>query len=950
MTGVPPDAIVSRIDDDGDNERSDVGEECYELLTDHAKEVSERAQWLTRTDARSDTETGTVLRCLGSLHDVGKAVPAFQAYIRNEQRGRGGQETYHARLGAFAVAHVLSKLGASEADVLAGWLAVLKHHGALPDCANATHKILKSELFDDNAAYAVKQVESIDEAPESRATFDALLDHASNGATSWAAFRDAMDRSGGQLEVFTTLLNVLGARRPAESQAEPDLVPDNTYDRAIRFWSGLTFADKTAASGNVSYEEMATESLELEVLESHVDTLLSESGVDSGAVENALDGRIKPEDERSLNALRESARRRVRETAPRLCAHEVGTLTLPTGLGKTFSGITGAFTLRDEIAARRSLSSPPLVVYALPYTSIIEQTREIFEEEVFDADPTSKAFTTHHSLTETVTYTENEVDEEGNAPPDQDNRFSKARLLAESWRSGVVLTTFVQLFESLAGPSNGAGLKLPALHDAVVVLDEPQALPKPWWGAVRRLSRTLIDEFDARVISMTATQPTLFTDGTFDTISLLASDHSGETEAYEQRMYESVSRVQYRVDDSVGVFTDSGGDRPVSHATAADRLIETALSPENRRGTSALSVCSTVSSSRTLTERVVEQAALHGIEATHIGKTYQTALEERDTDANNPPPDPSAVAAGTLEELGFVEGDDSWSLPDGTDDRLFVGTFNAQYRPLDRRAFVEIADVLSTAEVPFVFVSTQAIEAGVDISFNHAFRDIAPLDSVVQTAGRCNRSFEWDVDGGTTTIWCLDAPDDDDTSLPVEYIYPEGGHLRRIASILLEVRADAEGDSISTADMELDAVSQYFAFVEERNFSNEELVNWIDGCEANRLGQESLLGDSYETVDLLVAATSADNDRIEDVLEAFERYEGEGYDRLSDLAGMRVSVPVKTVEESLRTHVRVDGSARSGDGVSVFAHPIDHGRGSYDLDGGGFVIEDSESVLDRFSF
>ena len=59
--------------------------------------------------------------------------------------------------------------------------------------------------------------------------------------------------------------------------------------------------------------------------------------------------------------------------------------------------------------------------------------------------------------------------------------------------------------------------------------------------------------------------------------------------------------------------------------------------------------------------------------------------------------------------------------------------------PKQRREIIAKIKELQREQIPAVLVSTQVVEAGVDLDFNCVFRDFAPLDSLIQAAGRANR-------------------------------------------------------------------------------------------------------------------------------------------------------------------------------------------------------------------
>jgi len=61
--------------------------------------------------------------------------------------------------------------------------------------------------------------------------------------------------------------------------------------------------------------------------------------------------------------------------------------------------------------------------------------------------------------------------------------------------------------------------------------------------------------------------------------------------------------------------------------------------------------------------------------------------------------------------------------------------------PVERSRRIRIIKNLLDKKLKILIVSTQLVEAGVDIDLNVVIRDIGPIDSVIQIAGRCNRGM-----------------------------------------------------------------------------------------------------------------------------------------------------------------------------------------------------------------
>jgi CRISPR-associated endonuclease/helicase Cas3 len=164
-------------------------------------------------------------------------------------------------------------------------------------------------------------------------------------------------------------------------------------------------------------------------------------------------------------------------------------LTVPTGGGKTLSSL--AFALAH--AAGHSLRR---IIYVIPYTSIIEQTADVFREAFGAAF--AHAVIEHHS----------NVEEKAEKNPEEADQHEDVRTLAfENWDAPIIVTTAVQFFESLFAARSSRCRKLHNIAGSVIVLDEAQTLPtslfRPCLAAIRELSGTC----RASVVLCTATQP-----------------------------------------------------------------------------------------------------------------------------------------------------------------------------------------------------------------------------------------------------------------------------------------------------------------------------------------------------------------------------------------------------------------------------------------------------------
>ena len=556
------------------------------------------------------------------LHDLGKYTPHFQHYLL----GTGAfdqQLKQHAKFGAYALYEWYRSEGREWLGLL-GLYLVVHHHKSLTDLSELGRLVSAGEEHAD--------------------VFAGQL--ASLGAGLDAALHD------GDLEALRSFVRFPEAKplqRLLSNYCKRPIMPQSIrwYFLVNYAFSLLIEADKLDASDTVPYQRRALPT-------GAVAARLGPAPWEPGAALAGL----------SQNALRTWVRGRVLSALddPALANERLFTLTAPTGIGKTLTALDFALRLREQVATAEGYQ--PQIIYGLPFINIIEQAVAEYERTL------GQKVLAHYQYADALEQLQERKRDDGQ---EENEAYNQKRMLVDTWQGDVVITSFVQLLQTLIGHRNKLLLKFHHLAGSIIILDEVQTLRLGQLPLVGAVLYYLARYLNARVLLMTATRPL-----TFELAYRAILKGEGEAPPVVRELlpeYETVFGT-FRRTQLLSLL-----HQPLADETA---FVELAFSKHWAAERSALIVCNLVRRSVDVYEAV---------------RAY-------------------------LDEMG-------------SGNPLYYLSTNVV--PVARLEVIEQIKIDLRAGRKPVLVATQVVEAGVDLDFDMGFRDLGPVDSLVQVAGRINR-------------------------------------------------------------------------------------------------------------------------------------------------------------------------------------------------------------------
>ena len=343
----------------------------------------------------------------------------------------------------------------------------------------------------------------------------------------------------------------------------------------------------------------------------------------------------------------------------------VFTLTAPTGIGKTMTALDFSLKLKNKIKVEEGIESR--IIYALPFINIIEQALSEYEKTLEGQDVKILG---HYQYADIF----GEDKEKGNG---EVSNYNQKLMALDTWQSDIVITSFVQFFQTLISNRNKLLMKFNHFANAIIILDEVQTLRLDQMPLLGAALYYLSKHLKSRIILMTATRPKIFELANKEILS-----------AQNEKVYPKELLTNYEE-----VFAR------YSRTAIYPTLIEIAENDEDKvpdfinnifnnkwdSESSCLLVCNTVGFSIDLYDGI------------------RIFLEENEYDNPIYYLSTNIIPAHRFKQIKKVKAD------------------------------------LDAGKAP-ILIATQVVEAGVDLDFDMGFRDIGPIDSIIQVAGRINRN------------------------------------------------------------------------------------------------------------------------------------------------------------------------------------------------------------------
>lgn len=554
---------------------------------------------MPRTAATRKYKLEELLRIATETHDLGKATVWFQKYLKGEYNGHLKDHALISACFAHYVAEKKKQLDRWQRAAV--FFAVLGHHGRLRET--------KPNKDDDLFNMLKQQAENIEKVGIS------FLDAARNNILDTYKyifeFLETVKSNPEQI-----IKNIRTDIRKLQVEAKRT----DLYENVERFlitkmlYSLLVSADTMSAA-------LRTD---------EVDEMLRIAPPTPERIDKFVEGLPKS---RTIDIVRSKIFEMARGVEIK---KGVYILELPTGAGKTFTGMRLATTAKRP------------VIYTLPYTSIIDQTVNILgRNDLYDGDVLP-----YHHLSKYDSF------EDKRSKNYEKYQQKVLEMVTENWFYPVVVTTYEQVMYALVWNQKRFSQRMHAISRNAIILDEIQSVPARIWDATWYVLRAVSELFEIPILVMSATVPKI-------------PNHAANV----------VQRLQI-------------------HPSTEDKQVFI------RR---TFKYAPKINSTEQVARKVVELAKQHDKVLCVVNtrcdayKIYENVKKE---------------ICDTGKEVILL---------------------SAHIPPNERLKRIKcIKECLKR----WVVISTQVVEAGVDIDADVLVRDIAPLDSIVQSAGRCNRNGE----------------------------------------------------------------------------------------------------------------------------------------------------------------------------------------------------------------